>query len=256
MSVSYYQYTADDTTVYQVQLPDDFAVALGFTLATGAEPYLPVEISPRYGNYFSPVAKLSRQAVFKTRAQGAAPPSPLTVSGNVYDILSVRGEAIPPVLTNISALVSMLQGPPGAQGPRGFAWLQRYMLSADVVLADGASATLWTVPVVAGEKYFFQGQVQLSNASTTTPTRIEIGLSDSAGVLWQQNQWILRERVPIGFTADAAAETIAFAYEMNPVTNGAVNVNILTQGAGVTLYQNEYGAGYEPSTTCMNVFNC
>lgn len=118
MSVSAYQYHSDANNLYQVQLPDDFSVALGLSPAVGTEPYVPVELFPRYANWRSTAGAL-RSSIYDAVLFPGGLPKALTVSGVVYSLLSEYGEQIAPYIPSNFLSPQGPQGPTGATGATG-----------------------------------------------------------------------------------------------------------------------------------------
>jgi hypothetical protein len=118
VSISNYQYTSDSSTVYQVSLPDDFALALGMSPAVGDEPYLDAAISPRYCSFFN-VTLGSRSAIIGTIDIFNAIPVPLIVDGYSWYVRGYSGESIPSYNGPLLQCPQGPQGPPGADGAAG-----------------------------------------------------------------------------------------------------------------------------------------
>lgn len=115
MSYESIRYVADSGIAYQVNVPADFALALGQTAAT-AEPSLPVEVAPRYAN-FQTVAGVWRQAVIDTQANFAAViGTTVTVGGVSFKAKSARGESTPQAAAVTVNGAYLLQGPKGDAG--------------------------------------------------------------------------------------------------------------------------------------------
>jgi hypothetical protein len=119
VSASAYQYVSSQGIVYQVTIPDDFALALSMTPATGSEPYLDSIIAPRFATYQSRSPVIARQAVFSPLSKSNTLPPLLSVSGITYFLISVTGETIPAINVNPLSTQSLIQGPPGPQGQAG-----------------------------------------------------------------------------------------------------------------------------------------
>jgi hypothetical protein len=120
MSSSNYQYITDAGVLYQCTLPDDFAIALSLSPATGTEPYLPPEISPRFVSYRCNSPLLFREAVLGTVTQYNHAPFVLSVGGYVYNYIGNHAESIAPI-TNLAFNFGPqgITGPPGPTGPTG-----------------------------------------------------------------------------------------------------------------------------------------
>lgn len=170
VSLANYKYTSNAGTVYQVTVPDDFATALGMTLASGSEPYLSSAISPRYANYRS-LTLGTRSAIVQDTTTFASLPSTLTVGGAAYTFSSAVGESIP---ISTGPLLMAPQGPQGPQGATGAAGTGLPLsytnagINADVTMT---SATTWytaaTITVTAATWLVF-GRITFLNAGTIT----------------------------------------------------------------------------------------
>jgi hypothetical protein len=150
MPVSAYQYTSNAGTVYQVQLPDDFAIALGATPAAGGEPVLDLAISPRYITYFNSVLG-NRIGIPTTTAIFAAAGTTLTVGGHVYTARSYVGESQPAYIAPLFNTMQLLQGEPGPPGPPP---VPPVVLDCNV--AGGNVVALRITPLVGGTAHAFE----------------------------------------------------------------------------------------------------
>ncbi len=144
MTASNYKYTSDAGTVYQVTLPDDFALALGQTAASGSEPYLDTTISPRFANYLS-ASGIQRSAVIDTTAHFGTLGTTLTVSSIVYSRISAKGETIAALLSPLLQVALNLPGATGATGAAGTPGtglpltLVQNDITADVTMTTGGT---------------------------------------------------------------------------------------------------------------------
>lgn len=161
MSLLNYRYTADSGTVYQVSLPSDVAVALGYVVATGSEPYLDAAISPRFANYRSP-GGITRQAVITTTILFGSLPLTISVGADTYSLISAVGEKIPPYLA------SFAYAPQGPMGPKGDQWTPArnfYYLGADIVLTANTWTTVFNLSTTAIGWWILAGQVCILTAA-------------------------------------------------------------------------------------------
>jgi hypothetical protein len=130
MPIAAYEYLSDNGTLYQVNLPSDFAASLGYVPATGSEPFLPAYINCRYATYQTYNGALGTTAVIVTPFSSGNPPNALVVGAEIYELKSSYGEqrnglanqnAIQPVLIQGPAGTTGGAGPAGPQGPPGVA---------------------------------------------------------------------------------------------------------------------------------------
>jgi hypothetical protein len=112
-----YLYTTDAGLVYQVLLPTDFGTALGFPLATGAEPYLPSTVSPRFATFVSTSPQLWRPIVIPQLQLFTSLPAVINVGGNNYSLVSTVGETFLATQGGSLLVAAGPQGPPGPPGP-------------------------------------------------------------------------------------------------------------------------------------------
>jgi hypothetical protein len=148
MSQSNYQYYADDGTLYQVTLPDDFATALGQTPAIGTEPYLDTTIHPRIANYRTTNA-LFRQAVITTTTAFNTLAPTLVVSGLLYNMVGTIAEQRS---AYFNPALYAASGPPGQPGPAGFTPV--FSASAptgDITLPASGDALACSISLPAGK---------------------------------------------------------------------------------------------------------
>lgn len=119
MSVSAYRYQSDNGVVYQLSLDDAFALAFGYELALGIEPYLPTWILPRYAIYQGDGGKFW-QPVTIPKPFGSGPtPDNFTLGFTIYSLSSLNGEARNALPNAQIITVAGPQGIPGIQGPKG-----------------------------------------------------------------------------------------------------------------------------------------
>lgn len=168
MSLTSYKYTSNNGTVYQVLLPDDFAVALSCVSAVGTEPWLDAAISPRYVNYRSTTLGL-RSAIVPSAVAMASLPSTLTVGGVTYVRTSQQGESIPAVSQVLLQSAMGPQGAPGATGPAGATGATGAQGATGATGATGASgatgATGAGLPLTSSQT-FLGSNVTLTTANT------------------------------------------------------------------------------------------
>jgi hypothetical protein len=119
MSSSAYKYLSDDGNVYQVVLDDAFAGPLGYVVATGAEPYLPSYISPRYASFQTSTGVLMNAAYVTTPFNHTNPPAVISVSGVTYLLKSSYGEQRGFSLTPSPSIVVCVPAPTSGGGSSG-----------------------------------------------------------------------------------------------------------------------------------------
>lgn len=162
MSTSAYKYTSDAGTTYQVFLADDFAQALGLSLASGTEPYLPPYVSPRYATYVASVPITWRQATISTQALFTNLPRQLAIGGVIYTLSSTQSESVFAIQGGSIMLAAGPQGPQGVQGatgpqgPAGFQTSVGTNISADVSLTANTPATIMSVTIPTGQTGTYQ----------------------------------------------------------------------------------------------------
>ena len=166
MPVAAYQYKSDDGSTYQVVLPSDFAFQMNYIEASGAEPYLPMYVSPRYASYVNVSDGLWMSVVSTNMFGGGIPPLSINVNSKTYMLKSAIGEVRQ---TNINANVMVIagpqgppgsgggdgaQGPPGPPGPTGPAGSLGAFFSSYVSITLGATGSeahgLGRVPLITG----------------------------------------------------------------------------------------------------------
>jgi hypothetical protein len=109
-----YEYLSDDGNTYQVVLQSDFALALGYVVATGLEPYLPTYISMRYATYQSSNALYINPVYVTYPFSSGNPPASISVGTLYYFLKSSYGESRGGAAFNANLLViAGPQGPPG-----------------------------------------------------------------------------------------------------------------------------------------------
>ena len=119
ISTAAYKYTTDAGLLYQVLLPMDFATALGQTLASGSEPYLPNAIAARYATYQSSLPVSWREVIITTRTAFQSLPPTVSVNGVTFTARSAYGESVPATPTGTLQVASGPQGPAGPSGATG-----------------------------------------------------------------------------------------------------------------------------------------
>jgi len=171
--VAAYRYTADSGTTYQVLLPSAFALAMGYTPASGNEPYLSQLISPRYASYVCTVPPMFRQVVIPTRQQFMAPPDAVTAEGHVWRLARLVGEQ---QFSPYGGNVILASGPPGDKGEKGDSptfdcW--SVTLANDVTLTNAAFTDLLTTPVLPIGRYLVSASLTVL---TVTAGRVDVDL--------------------------------------------------------------------------------
>jgi hypothetical protein len=119
MPIVNYQYTSDAGNLYQVSLPSDFPASLGMVVATGSEPYLDSQITPRTATYVSTSGQIRSTVIGTPRLFGTLPPI-LNVGGTVFTLSNAIGQQINAFFPANLVSASGPMGPAGANGSAGF----------------------------------------------------------------------------------------------------------------------------------------
>lgn len=122
MTLEFFEYTADDGTVYQTQFDSVVATVIGFTPATGSEPVLPTSITPRYATLVNRNSGMLQilAAPFPTLAsftgiEGAT----YYFGGSAFVVQSLMGQSAAPNPFAGTVGPAGPTGPTGATGPSG-----------------------------------------------------------------------------------------------------------------------------------------
>lgn len=117
MTESAYKYTGNNGTVYQMDIDNRWASALGFVAAAGTEPLWGQETSPRYLNAVYQVSgvNVAIPCICPTQAIASANiDKTVTISGVGYYFSAFADESSLLIPINL-----VIQGPPGSPGPAG-----------------------------------------------------------------------------------------------------------------------------------------
>lgn len=114
MTTAAYQYLSDDGTIYQIVLPSEFASPLNYAPASGAEPYVPSYMSPRFANYQSISGGLWVSVFITLPFNRVTLPDQILVQGVTYLLKGSVGEARG---LQTSPNILIIAGPQGAPAP-------------------------------------------------------------------------------------------------------------------------------------------
>jgi hypothetical protein len=161
MGYGVYQYTANSGLTFAVNIPSDFADALGMSPDT-TDPPLDATISPRMGNCRDANGNF-RQAVIADQATFAGlPGTTIVVNGITYTWTTYQGESIAPIQANVVNGALLIQGPPGPPGPGSSLAPTLFILPSPQTIYPGG-VTVMDVTPPAGSYFVFAALI----ASTT-----------------------------------------------------------------------------------------
>lgn len=122
-----YRYYADSGRTYQIALPSDFAVVLGYQAADPGDDFIPASISPRYIAYASIPSRHWMPVVSCNKAEFVSPPNPVTVDGIEFRVTGMYGERF-----NMfpGGNIITISGPPGLKGETGPMYAPDYQYAA------------------------------------------------------------------------------------------------------------------------------
>lgn len=209
MPVANFIYQSNHNNRYQVTVPEDFAFALQMELATGSEPYLDNQISPRYLNYLGS-GGITRSALCGDPNTFGNPPATLLVDGVLYSLRSQVGENIPSFLNPTFLTAVGPQGSKGDQGPQGIpgpvttAVFYEAPLAADTPFSGTSGFhALGFAFTEAGAAHLVQWSITVQNVDSVDQAG-QIRAGDTTGTYFQVQPLI----VPAGTTRSFAGQYI------------------------------------------------
>ena len=236
MGSSFYDYTADSGTHYQVYLDDAIAAASGFTVPSGALPGLPAGLSLRFAllTYFAGPGGYSLVLPYPTRASlPVALGGSQIIGGTTYIVVALSGESqqIQP-----GGYPPTPAGPPGPPGPSG--------ASLPVVLGNstghayaltaGVTQLLNTVHLSAG-KWLVVGCVGDINATAQgfAECWLQCGSGASCSSIGDARSWV-------SSGAYSSAQVVAI---IDTTGSGGAAITLAVQSSvDATLYDNPHNA--------------
>lgn len=141
---------------------------MGYTLASGSEPYLPDYITPRYAQYVSVTLGLFREVVVLTRQQFIAPPQLVTASSVNYRLSTLNGEHWMGVPAGNIRTIAGPQGQKGDTGPAGAVATNTYATAYPTADVGMTLASTWYVAAsltLAAGTYLIIGQIGFINGA-------------------------------------------------------------------------------------------
>jgi hypothetical protein len=171
MPTANYQYFDDNSNLWQIAVPTDFANILGMVPAVGTEPYLDSQISPRYA-IFSSITGATRAAIVQSGTALQQLGSSYNVSGITYTTRTKVAESTPATTGPLLQSPQGPQGPPGTNGLNGagipLATSTTYATSDTTLTSANTDVIIIEAFGVSAGTYLVFGRVQFAAAGTCT----------------------------------------------------------------------------------------